>query len=176
MKHFALAAALTALASPALAHVSLSATSAPAGSYFFGEFRIAHGCVGQDTISIKVEIPDAILVAKPQSKPGWGLEIESKPLDKPIQVDGRTVESRVASITWQGDLEDTEWDQLGLMAKLPSTPGVLAFPVTQTCAQGEVKWDEVPTAANPHPAHPAPTLTVTPAAGDDMAGMDMSGR
>jgi uncharacterized protein YcnI len=176
MKHLLVAAALAAVASPAIAHVSLNATSAPAGSYFFGEFRIAHGCAGSDTISIKVEIPDAILVAKPQPKTGWSLETESKPIDKPIQVDGRPVESRISSITWRGDLEDTEWDQLGLMAKLPSTPGVLVFPVTQTCAQGEVTWDEVPTAANPHPAHPAPTLTVSPPAGDDMAGMDMSGR
>ena len=175
MKRFVLAAALAALASPAAAHVSLSATSAPASSYFFGEFRIAHGCAGQDTISIKVEIPDAILIAKPQPKTGWSLETESKPLDKPIQVDGRPIDSRISSITWQGDLEDTEWDQPGLMVKLPSTPGALVFPVTQTCAQGEVKWDEVPTAADPHPAHPAPTLTVTPAADDSMAGMDMSG-
>ncbi len=175
MKYFVLAAALAAIASSAAAHVSLSPASVPAGSYFFGEFRIAHGCAGRDTISIKVEIPDAILVAKPQPKTGWSLETESKPLDKPNQVDGRPVDSRVSTITWQGDLEDTNWDQFGLMLKLPSTPGVLVFPVTQTCAQGEVKWDEVPTAANPHPAHPAPTLTVTPTAGDDMAGMDMSG-
>ena len=176
MKHLLVAAALAAVASPAIAHVSLSVTSAPASSYFFGEFRIAHGCAGSDTVSLKVEIPEAILVSKPQPKTGWSLETDSKPLDKPIQVDGRTVDSRVSSITWQGDLEDTEWEQLGLMAKLPSTPGLLVFPVTQTCAKGEVKWDEVPTAANPHPAHPAPTLTVTPAAGDGMAGMDMSGR
>ncbi|MEJ0066053.1 MAG: DUF1775 domain-containing protein [Caulobacteraceae bacterium] len=88
MKYFVLAAALAAIASSAAAHVSLSPASVPAGSYFFGEFRIAHGCAGRDTISIKVEIPDAILVAKPQPKTGWSLETESKPLDKPNQVDG----------------------------------------------------------------------------------------
>ena len=175
MKHAVLAAVLAALASPALAHVSLSPASAPAGTYFFGQLRIAHGCAGSDTIAIKVEIPDAITVAKPQAKNGWSVETEDTPLDRPIQVDGRPVDSRISSITWRGDLKDSEWDELGLMAKLPPAPGVLVFPVTQTCAQGEVKWNELPTAANPHPAHPAPTLTVTPTAGDDIAGMNMSG-
>jgi uncharacterized protein YcnI len=176
MKSIILAGAVAALASPALAHVSLNATSAPAGSYFFGEFRIAHGCAGSDTVAIKIEIPDAIVVAKPQPKPGWRVEVERKPLATPPQADGRAVDSRVSSITWRGDLKNLDWDELGLMAKLPSKPGVLVFPVTQTCEKGEERWDEVPSAANPRPAHPAPTLTVTAPGGDDMDGMDMSGR
>jgi hypothetical protein len=170
-----LGAGIAALAAPALAHVVLTVREAPAGSYYTGAFEVGHGCAGSATTALRVEIPDAILNAKPQPKAGWTLEIEREPLATPIKGDGgETITTRAKAFTWRGRLPDDEFDEFGVMAKLPSAPGVLVFPAVQTCEQGETRWVETPAAGQPRPAHPAPTLTVTPKDGDDMAGMDMS--
>ena len=173
---FILAAAATAFAVPAAAHVVLSVRQAPAGSYYTGAFHVGHGCAGSATTSLRVEIPAAILNAKPQPKPGWTLEIEREPLVAPIKGEGgETVATRARAFTWRGRLPDDEFDEFAITAKLPAEAGVLVFPAVQTCEQGETRWTELPAAAGqPRPAHPAPTLTVAPKGDDGMAGMDMS--
>jgi uncharacterized protein YcnI len=89
---------------------------------------------------------------------------------------GKMLTQRVKAITWRGGpLPDDEWDQFGVMAKLPDAPGKLYFPAVQTCQTGEERWVEVPAPGeSARLAHPAPALTITPkAAPDPMAGMDM---
>ena len=123
-----------------------------------------------------MEIPAAILVAKPQPKAGWTLESEREPLATPIKGDGgETLTTRAKAVTWRGRLGDDEFDAFGLMAKLPDAAVVLAFPAVQTCEAAENRSVETPTAEASAPARrPAPTLTVTPKGDDGMAGMDMS--
>jgi hypothetical protein len=166
MKAFLLALALGGLAGPALAHVTLSVTHAPAGGYYFTTFRVMHGCAGSDTTAVRVEIPAGVMVAKPQPKAGWTIETERQPASG-------AAAGRVSAIIWRGDLPDDAFDEFGLMAKLPPEPGSLVFATTQTCRKGEERWDEVPGPANPHPAHPAPVLTVEPKGDDGMGGMNM---
>ena len=138
---------------------------------------MTHGCAGSATTALRVEIPQSITVAKPQPKPGWTIDIEREPLTTPVKGEGgKMLTQRVKAITWRGGpLPDEDWDQFGVMAKLPDAPGKLYFPVIQTCQTGEDRWTEVPAPGETtRLAHPAPVLTVTPkAAPDPMAGMDM---
>ncbi|HVY34370.1 MAG TPA: YcnI family protein [Caulobacteraceae bacterium] len=165
---FAIAGVLgLTVVSQAQAHVTLSQTTAPSGSSFIAFFRVTHGCAGWGTTSLRIDLPADVLDAKPQPKPGWSLKVERAggPSDGDEQ-------GRVIAITWSGGpLDDTQWDEFGLSARLPKRTGVVAFPVVQTCQQGEARWTEVPTPGQTaHLSHPAPTVTLGPAGG----GMDMS--
>jgi hypothetical protein len=126
---------------------------------------------------LRIEIPADAAGAKPQPKPGWALKIERSPLAVPTKGEGgRTISDRVSAITWTGGpLPDDEWDEFGLSVHLPKRDGTLAFPALQTCETGSAAWTEVPQAGqSPHAlAHPAPTITLSPAADDAMAGMHM---
>ncbi|MGA0601861.1 YcnI family protein [Caulobacter sp. KR2-114] len=173
----AIATALALLAGQAAqAHVVLTVRQASVGAFYTGALHVGHGCGGSATTALRVEIPAGVDDAKPQPKPGWTLEIEREPLASPHRGEGgETVATRAKAITWRGRLPDDEFDEFGLAARLPAAPGVLAFPVVQTCEQGETRWTEPPAApGQPRPTHPAPTLTVLPKADDGMAGMDMS--
>jgi periplasmic copper chaperone A len=170
-------AAVAALATAASAHVVLAPAAAPAGSYVFGAFRVGHGCAGAATTALRIELPPDLLMAKPQPKPGWSISIEHAPLARPVQGEGgRRTTQRVTAITWTGGpLPDDEWDEFGVSAKLPAKPGPLYFRAIQTCGTTVERWTDMPVAGQgARLPHPAPVLTVTPAAGPDpMAGMKM---
>ena len=170
-----MSALLALAAGAAQAHVTLADPQAQAGADYVSAFRVGHGCDGSATTTLRVEIPPVIVMAKPQPKPGWAIQIERAPLPAPPKGDGgKTMSERVAAITWRGGpLPDEDWDQFGIMAKLPDAPGVLYFPAIQTCERGEARWTEVPVAGDIRRlSHPAPALTVTPRrAADPMANM-----
>lgn len=167
-------ASMTALhAVPAAAHVVLSPAQAEPGAYYAGTFRVSHGCAGSPTIAVTVTVPPGIVTAKPQPKPGWTLEISREPLASPVTGEGgRLIRERVKSITWRGRLPDDEFDEFGLMAKLPQDDARLYFPTVQTCETGENRWVEIPTDGQARPRQPAPALDLAPGAA--MPGMDMS--
>ena len=156
-----------AAAVPAKAHVEFSQDTAPAGSEYVGYIRVTHGCSGWATTSLRIEIPADVLDAKPQPKPGWSLKVERAggPSDGDEQ-------GRVIAITWiGGPLDDTQWDEFGVSARLPKRSGVVVFPAIQTCQQGEARWTEVPTPGQKgNLAHPAPIVNLSPAGG----GTDMT--
>jgi uncharacterized protein YcnI len=134
-----------ASAGAAQAHVVFAETEAAPNAYYAGFLRIGHGCDGAPTRAVRVEIPENVLIARPQPKPGWTLEIERAPLATPIQGEaGAMITERIIAIIWRGDLPADQFDQFGIMMKLPSAPGPLYFPVTQTCAQGENSWTDIP--------------------------------
>jgi copper(I)-binding protein/uncharacterized protein YcnI len=179
---FAAAVAALAFLNPsgsAFAHVTLADPRAAPGAYYVSFFRVGHGCAGSATTALRVELPEAITTARPQPKPGWTVEIEHAPLAAPVKGEGgKLLTERVKAITWRGGpLPDEDWDQFGIMAKLPDAPGKLYFPAVQTCEIGEARWVEIPAADKPgRLAHPAPSLEVAAGAGGDaMAGMDMGG-
>lgn len=154
------------------AHIVFADPQATAGSYYAGFLRVSHGCGLADTVSIRVEIPAGVLSARPQPKPGWTLAVEHAPLPKPIQGEGgTTITQRVAAITWTGRLPADQFDQFGIMMKLPGAPGALYFPTTQRCTSGSNAWVNLP--ASPEAWHatknPAPMLMLTAAHGDHAA-------
>lgn len=169
---------LLASALPAAAHVTLAEPTAKSGSYYVAMFRVSHGCDGAPTTALSVSIPQGILIARPQPKAGWTIEKEHAPLSAPAKGEmGEAITQRVSKITWHGKLEADEFDQFGLLLKLPVMSGPLALPVVQSCEKCEADWTQTPAAGqDPHAMKfPAPVLTVTPAAStqDAMPGMKM---
>lgn len=152
-----------ALSSAAAAHVVFAQPEVAPNSYYAGFLRVGHGCGASSTRAIRVEIPNGVNIARPQPKPGWTLEIERAPLETPIRGEGgHEITERVTAITWRGELPADQFDQFGIMMRLPAQPGPLYFPVTQTCASGEQRWTEIPPpgAAWHSVPHPAPVLTL----------------
>ena len=147
------------------AHISFAKPTAGAGSHYVGLLRVTHGCAGSPTLSIRVEVPAGIDVARPQPKAGWTLSIERAPLAKSIRSDGGEVRERVTAITWTGRLDADQFDEFGLMLKLPDTPGVLYFPTVQRCETGRNDWTMIPAAGQSWHSvkSPAPMLEVGPA-------------
>lgn len=167
---FALAALALAPAS-ASAHIALAETTAPAGGYYAGFFRVSHGCGASPTVSLRVSIPDGVLVARPQPKPGWTVAVETAPLARPAVNEGVALKERVSAVVWKGRLPADQFDQFGLMVRLPDRDGPLYFPTVQTCEAGQNRWTDIPApgAAWTSVAHPAPVVTLTKAAAADHA-------
>ncbi|ANP45742.1 YcnI family protein [Candidatus Viadribacter manganicus] len=160
-------AAVSALAlsfsSTASAHVVFADPQAAPNSYYAGFIRIGHGCGTSPTRAIRVEIPESINIARPQPKPGWRLSIEHQQLATPLQIEaGHTISERVSAITWRGALDADQFDQFGIMMRLPDETGPLYFRITQTCANGAQYWDEIPPpgATWNGLAHPAAMITL----------------
>ncbi len=159
-------------ASPAAAHIVLATPQADSGAYYAGFFRVSHGCEGSPTVSIRISIPEGVESAKPQPKPGWTLTVEREDLARPIQGEGGPVTSRVTAITWTGELADDQFDQFGIMMKLPAAAGPLYFPAQQTCRDGARDWVQIPADGQAWGAleSPAPVLTLSAPAPDPHAG------
>jgi len=158
-----LLAAICITASPAFAHIVFDAPRGTAGGYYAGVLRVSHGCGAAPTRSIRVEIPAAITIARPQPKPGWTLDVETQPLSEPVRGEGGDlITRRVSAIIWTGNLPADQFDTFGLMLKLPANPGPLFFPTKQLCERGENDWTGIP--ASPAAWHatpmPAPMLIV----------------
>jgi uncharacterized protein YcnI len=163
---FLLAGSVAVIAGPALAHPVFTQPEATAGSHWAGELRLGHGCNGSPTTSLRVEIPEALIVVRPQPKPGWTLDIERRSLPAPIPGEGgRMITERVTAVTWTGQLPDDQFDVFGLAAKLPEAAGPLAFAIVQTCEAGEVVWNETAGPDGARPAHPPAVLAVLPPEG-----------
>ena len=168
-------ATLTVATGAASAHVTFAEPAAKAGSYYAGFLRVTHGCGSSPTVSVHVAIPQGIEIARPQPKAGWTLTMDRAPLTKPIPSEsGGLIKDRVIGVTWTGNLPADEFDQFGIMLKLPSDAGPLYFPTTQTCASGANAWTNLPATLDAWHSikMPAPMLIVTAGPGpNDMGGM-----
>jgi periplasmic copper chaperone A len=136
------ALALTA-PSAALAHIVTTPDTVAAGSHAQVGFRVGHGCGGEATTAIRIEMPAGV-GARARPVPGWTLAMEKSK-------DGRTT-----AITWRGRLPDSEFQLFELLFTAPVQTGPLTFPILQHCGAKEAKWSPVVTivpAADPHAGH-----------------------
>jgi uncharacterized protein YcnI len=162
------AAALSALLSaslPALAHITLETKEAAIGGSYKAVLRVPHGCKGSATVKVRVRIPEGVINAKPQPKPGWTLELVKGAYKKTYATfHGGTVANGVQEIAWTGNLPDEYYDEFVFKAYL--TPdlkagGTLYFPVVQECEKGVDRWIEIPVKGKTSP-FPAPGLKLLP--------------
>ena len=157
---------LLLLSAPAFAHATLEVSQVPAGSTYKAVMRIGHGCDGEATHTLTIDLPEGFVGAKPMPKAGWTVEIESGPYERSYELHGRTVSEGVRRVRWTGGaLEDAHYDEFVVRGTVADQPAgtVLAFPTVQTCANGTREWTELP-APGQDPRDlddPAPTLTVT---------------
>jgi uncharacterized protein YcnI len=155
LRSLLLAAAATVAAGAASAHVSADPGAAVAGSYQAVRFRVGHPCSDTaSTTALRIAVPEGVLSARAQPKPGWSLTVERSP----------DATRRVTAVTWRGALPPDQFDEFALFLHLPDQAGVLYFPATQTCGSASVGWTEVPQPGSTRRLeHPAPSLRLTPA-------------
>jgi uncharacterized protein YcnI/copper(I)-binding protein len=161
---FAAACALTAISIvTAHAHASLEKGEAMPGSYK-AVLKVPHGCDGQPTNTVRVDLPEGFIGAKPMPKAGWTLSVEKGDYAKTYKLHGSDVSSGVTSVTWSGgNLPDEFYDEFAISGTLAGDEGqTLYFKARQLCDKGEVAWDEEPAAGqDPHSLdHPAPSVTI----------------
>lgn len=162
---------MSALALPALAHVTLETPRAAAGSDYKAVLRIGHGCEGSPTTTLRVQLPSGLRGAKPMPKPGWTLDIQRATLAQPYDSHGKTVTRDVVEISWRARsadawLADDQYDEFALRGQVsPQAGGTLWFKVLQTCEKGQIDWAEVPApgASADDLKSPAVGLEITPA-------------
>lgn len=166
------------------AHVTFVNGSVAEESTSVISLQVPHGCDGKATTEFRVKLPEGFVLAKPQPKPGWELEIIQGDYARSYDDHGTKVTSGPVEIRWKnGNLADAYYDTFNIQGKVSGIAAgkTLAFPATQLCGtDGKVAWDQVaPEGADPHSLKsPAPVLAVTAktAGGhDEHAGMDMGG-
>ena len=97
-------------------------------SYYVGFLLVSHGCGDSPTRAVRVLIPESITTARAQPKPGWTLTVEHVPLETPITTEGgNEIAERVSAITWSGHLPAAQFDQFGILLRLPDQSGPLIF-------------------------------------------------
>lgn len=165
-----LAAIALVAATPAFAHVSLEQGQAAVGSTYKAVLRVPHGCDGNATVKIRVQIPEGVLSVKPMPKAGWETTTVKGPYKQSYELWGAKVTEGVTEITWAGgNLPDDFYDEFVFRGTLSDTlkpETKLFFPVIQTCSTGEEAWIEIPVDGQPEPELPAPGLElVAPDAG-----------
>lgn len=163
------AAALLALAGPALAHTTLEAQQAPVASTYKAVLRVGHGCEGAPTLKLRVRIPDGVISVKPMPKPGWEMETVKAPYGKTYNYYETALSEGVREIVWTGKLLDEHYDEFVFRAYLTDSlkpDAMLYFPVVQECSGGKAdRWIEIP-AEGKSPddyRYPAPGLKLLPA-------------
>ncbi len=158
-----LAAVALLCTSAALAHTTVTPKQAAADGYQRLSFNVTHGCEGSPTTEVILQLPEAIMGARPMPKAGWTVDTEVRDLDQPYLSHGREVRRDVRVIRWRGKLPDAHYDEFVIMAKLWDKAGPLAIPVTQLCESGRIDWNEVPDGTGAKLNFPAPLLDVQPA-------------
>ncbi|KAF9157962.1 hypothetical protein DFQ26_008121 [Actinomortierella ambigua] len=157
---FAVTATLLATAS---AHVTINPPTGTSGGYSQGNFRVPHGCSGNATDQVIVQIPKDVTSVKPRALPPWTTTINMVPLDVPIQTESGTINTTVGSVTWSGgNLPDSFYEDFGLQFKLPKMNGTLYWNVYQHCVNGEwLNWTQVPGPDGKYPPNGAPAASMT---------------
>lgn len=166
------AAALFALSGAAFAHASLEQKEAAIGATTKITRRVPHGCDGEATNAVRIEIPEGFYAVKPMPKTGWDLSIEKGAYEMPYDNHGTRMTEGVRAVTWSGgDLPDAYYDEFtirGAVGPQLSAGETLYFPAVQTCANGTSDWTD--TSGSHDVPNPAPALTLIAGDGGDGQG------
>ncbi|MDK1361490.1 YcnI family protein [Arthrobacter sp. zg-Y1219] len=163
----ATAALMAAGIGAASAHVHVHPDSTEAGESALLTFETSHGCKGSPTTAITVTLPDQITDATPTAHPGWKISKVTEDFAEPRVLDnGTSIGSRTSQVVFTAiePLPDGVRDTFQLTVKLPDAAGeTLAFPVLQSCAEGETDWAQLPAEGQSDAdlESPAPMLTVS---------------
>lgn len=154
-----------AVTTAALAHVTLETAQAPANSTYKAVLRVPHGCDGQPTHTVRVQIPEGLIAVKPMPKPGWKLETVKGRYAKTYDYFGSKLSEGVKEVIWSGGtLLDEHYDEFVLRGRLADLPAgtVLWFKTVQECPNGAERWIEIPAPGQKTSdlKYPAPSLEV----------------
>jgi periplasmic copper chaperone A len=128
-------------ASGANAHIEPKPATVKLGAKVVVSFTVEHGCGTSPTTKLQIKVPEGVQVSHPTG-----------PKSMVSQIVGNVV-------TFEG-LAAGKNRQVSLTVQFPKTPGLVPFPVVQTCKVGKESWIQVPNEADPKPNFPAPQIMV----------------
>ncbi|EEB82380.1 DUF1775 domain-containing protein [Roseobacter sp. GAI101] len=164
--------ALGLLAGSGHAHASLEQKEAAVGATTKITLRVPHGCKGESTHTVRIDIPEGFYAVKPMPKPGWTLETETGAYAQPYNNHGTEMTEGVRAVIWSGgDLPDDHYDEFtvrGTVGPQLEAGETMYFPALQTCANGVADWTD--TSGSHDVPNPAPVLSLVSAAGDHAHG------
>lgn len=171
MRHLLTLAALAlplAFASEASAHATFAEADVVQGQTARLTIRVPHGCDGEATLRVRVQIPEGLIAAQPMVKAGWELETVTGPYENTYEMWGNEVTEGVQEIVWTGELPDDFYDEFVFRVRVTDripAGETLYMPVVQECANGAERWIEIPAAGEDgHDLEgPAPGVMVLPA-------------
>lgn len=144
----ATAVALGVSAGAAVAHVSVDVDDAVAGQSALLEFSFHHGCDGEPTTALRIQVPESVSSVYPTIHPGWTIEMVTEAAEPgATNAHGEAVTERLTEVvfTAKEPIADGLRDVVVLQATLPDTPGeTVYFPTIQVCGASETAWIEVP--------------------------------
>ena len=154
------------LASPALAHIGITPSSAAAGSAQELTFRVPDEEPNADTVRFDMLIPTNPPIAQVLVKPvpGWSATVKTITLAKPVVTDDGSFSQAVSEVIWSGGrIAPGQYQDFSISADpLPSAAGTMVFKAIQTYSNGDiVRWIDVSQPGQPAPGPPAPTLILT---------------
>lgn len=171
----AVAAAIAVMPGLAQAHVTVQPGSVEGGDFSVVAFRVPNERDDASTTQVRVTLPKDRPIGSVQTTamPGWKISTASRQLDKPIEVEGEKLTSVVSEVTWTaaaGGIRPGQFQDFQLsLGQLPES-GKMVFNALQTYSNGEkVNWNQVSIDPSVEPEHPAPVLTITPAAAENGA-------
>jgi uncharacterized protein YcnI len=158
--------AIAGLAGAAEAHITLETGQSAANATYKAVLRVGHGCEGADTTSVRVQIPEGLIAAKPMPKPGWKIELKEGAYAKSYDYYGTPVTKGIKEISWSGgSLPDAFYDEFVFRVRVTGfAPGSTVYlPVVQECGKTVERWIEIPAQGKSEDdyEHPAPSFTVT---------------
>jgi uncharacterized protein YcnI len=162
----AAAAAVLLLAGPALAHVTVTPDSVPAGSTTVLTFHVPNEEAHSDTTGVDIQIPTAHPIAQLLVKPipGWTSSVRTITLPKPLVTDDGQFSQAVSEVIWSGGkILPGQFQDFAVSAdSLPDGVSQLTFKAIQTYSNGDVvRWIDLQQPGQPAPDHPAPVLKLT---------------
>jgi uncharacterized protein YcnI len=163
------AAAMLALLTPALSHITLDVQEAPVNSTYKAVLRVPHGCDGAATLKLRVRVPEGVIAVKPMPKAGWTLDTVKGTYGKTYDNAGTPVSEGVQEIVWTGKLLDEHYDEFVFRGRLTDSlkaGEMLYIPAVQECEGGKAeRWIEIPAASKSADdyRYPAPGLKLLPA-------------
>ncbi|HMO07891.1 MAG TPA: DUF1775 domain-containing protein [Paracoccaceae bacterium] len=159
------AAVLAITATGAFAHATFEKGEAQQGAGYKAVLRVPHGCNGEATLKVRIQIPEGMHSVKPMPKAGWTLETVVGPYAAEYTNHGRKITEGVKEIIWTGELLDAHYDEFvfrGTMSDSFAVGSMVYFPTVQECANGAERWIEIP--AEGQDAHdlegPAPGVKI----------------
>jgi len=172
-------AAILALPGIAQAHVTVQPGTVEGGGFSVVAFRVPNERDDASTTRLRVTLPKDQPIGSVQTTPvpGWKVSTATRHLDKPIEMFGEQLDTVVSEVTWTataGGIRPGQFQDFNLsLGQLPES-GDLVFNTLQTYSSGEkVNWNQVSADPSGEPEHPAPILTITPAAaGEGSAATD----
>lgn len=159
-------------ATAAQAHVTVQPGEVEGGGFSVISFRVPNERDDAGTTRLRVTLPadQPLGSVRTTPVPGWEISTKTRQLDQPIELFGEELDTVVSQITWKatGDgIQPGQYVDFDVnLGPLPES-GELLFQAQQTYSSGErVDWNQVAIGDAAEPEHPAPVLSVTPAAAE----------